>query len=310
MKLAPSGEQFTITAGTQRATLVEVGGGIREYISNDRHLLDGYALEEMVSGARGTPLIPWPNRIADGAYTFQGANYQLALTEPARHNAIHGLLRWRNWAPRRQDTDRVVLGAVIHPEPGYPFTLDVAIEYTVRENPTESHRRGLTVTTTATNSGDTACPYATGHHPYLLAGPGKIDETSVRLDAASWLPTDERGLPTGQLPVAGTPLDFRTSRAIGATQIDHAFTDIARAEDGTAWVELTAPDGSRTRLWADQNYRFIQLYTGDTLPENRRRASLAVEPMTCPPNGFRTGVGLLVLQPGQTVVTEWGIQPD
>jgi len=49
----------------------------------------------------GLPLIPWPNRIQDGAYRFDGVEYQVPLTEPENHNAIHGFLRWRNWTCRQ-----------------------------------------------------------------------------------------------------------------------------------------------------------------------------------------------------------------
>ena len=52
---------------------------------------------QLCDGAHGAPLIPWPNRLADGRYSFDGADHQLALTEPERHNAIHGLMRWRPW---------------------------------------------------------------------------------------------------------------------------------------------------------------------------------------------------------------------
>ncbi len=310
MSVAPSGEQFEIVAGGHRATLVEVGGGLRSYTCGGRAVLDGYPADQMCTGARGTPLIPWPNRLADGAYTFAGTDYQVALTEPEAHNAIHGFLRWRNWTLRERETDRVVLGTVLHPLRGYPFTLDVAIGYALRDTGNGLRRPGLTVSTAATNLGATPCPYAAGQHPYLTVGTEFVDETTLSLDAESWLPTDDRGLPTGTEPVAGSPYDFRTPRLIGDTRIDYAFTGLARDGDGLAWVRLSAPDGRRVGLWADEHYRFIELYTGDTQPPERRRRGLGVEPMTCAPNGFRSGDGLLQLDPGQTITTRWGIHSE
>ena len=309
VKIAPSGEQFVIASGAHQATLVEVGGGIREYLHDGRHVLDGYRVDEMCSGGRGTPLIPWPNRLADGAYTFRGARYQLPLTEPDRHNAIHGLLRWTNWTRRAGDESHAVLGTVLHPQPGYPFPLDVAIEYAVADAGGPGQRPGLTVTTTATNLGEVACPFASGQHPYLAAAGQTVDEASVRLGARRWISTDERGLPVGSEPVEGSPLDFRTLRKIGETRIDHAFTELDRDADGLAWVELEDPDGRRTRLWADRNYTHIQLFTGDTLSPDRRRRGLAVEPMTSPANAFASGDALIVLEPGESLTTAWGIQP-
>ncbi|MGH9302279.1 MAG: aldose 1-epimerase family protein, partial [Acidimicrobiales bacterium] len=72
MTTPPSGEQFEIRDGEQKATIVEVGGGIREYVVGERPVLDSYPLDVMCDGAHGSPLIPWPNRLADGAYRFDG----------------------------------------------------------------------------------------------------------------------------------------------------------------------------------------------------------------------------------------------
>ena len=89
----PSGEQFELVHDDHRATVVEVGGGIREYAVGERPVLDPYPVQEMCDGAHGMPLIPWPNRLADGRYSSEGEDYQLPLTEPEAGNAIHGLLR-------------------------------------------------------------------------------------------------------------------------------------------------------------------------------------------------------------------------
>lgn len=108
MNVAPSDQQFVIVAGPHRVTLVK-GGGVRSYTHHGRAVLDGYPAEAMCTGARGTPLIPWPNRLADGTYTYAGTDYQVVLTEPETHNAIHGFLRWHNWTVRKRETDRVIL---------------------------------------------------------------------------------------------------------------------------------------------------------------------------------------------------------
>ena len=130
----PSGEQFEIVHGDQRATIVEVGGGIREYGVAGRDVLDPYPLEAMCDGAHGAPLIPWPNRLADGRYRFDGAELQLALSEPGLHNAIHGLLRWRSWHASDRDGESVRMATRLHASPGYPFTLDVSIDYRLTED--------------------------------------------------------------------------------------------------------------------------------------------------------------------------------
>ncbi|MEA2592892.1 MAG: aldose 1-epimerase, partial [Actinomycetota bacterium] len=129
MDRAPSGEQYGIALGDQWATIVEVGGGVREYTDAGRPVLDPYDVASMCDGAHGTPLIPWPNRLDGGRYTWAGHDYQVALTEPAKNNAIHGFLRWRPWTAQRHEADRVVMATTVFPCGGYPFLLDVAVDY-------------------------------------------------------------------------------------------------------------------------------------------------------------------------------------
>jgi len=296
----PSGRQFQISHGPQRAVVVEVGGGLRQYSIGDDELLDGYDADTRCTGARGLPLIPWPNRIRDGAYTFGGNSYQVPLTEPSKHNAIHGLLRWRNWTCREHDTDHVTMGIVLRPMMGYPFTLDVTVDYRLSDD-------GLTVRTSATNIGDHACPYGAGQHPYLTVGTDLIDPCTLQLDAGRYLPTDDRGLPTGNVDVDGSSFDFRVERVIGDQDVDYTFTDLARSADGLAWVRLTGPDGRQAAMWVDEHYPFIELYTSHTQPSPHFRTGLGVEPMTCAPNAFRTGDGLIRLEPGETTVAAWGL---
>ncbi len=302
MAVHPSGEQFEIRFGEQRATIVEVGGGIREYAVGDRAVLDPYPLEAMCDGAHGAPLIPWPNRLADGRYRFDGADYQVALTEPEKRNAIHGFLRWRTWQPRARETASVIVGTRLLPLTGFPFALDVEVAYRLADE-------GLEVATTASNIGDRACPYATGHHPYLSPGSGQVDACTLELDARTRILTDdERQLPIGREPVEGTPFDFRTGSRLGDRRVDFAFTDLARDPDGRAWARLAGIDGRRVELWVDEHYPIIEIYTGDTLAPARQRLGLGVEPMTCPPNGFQSGEGLLRLEPGQSITTTWGVR--
>lgn len=300
-RVPPSGEQFTIVAGAHRATVVEVGGGIRAYTVDGRDVLDPYPVHAMCDGSHGAPLIPWPNRLADGAYRFDDVELRVPWNEPDKRNAIHGFLRWRSWRAVERGDDRVVMGCLLHAMPGYPFTLDVRVEYTVSEHD------GLVVRTAATNVGDRPAPYACGQHPYLSAGGGLIDDCTVTLDARTWIDTDnERQLPTGRRPTAGTHLDFTGGRTLGAQHLDFPFTDLARDADGRAGITLTRPDDTQAELWVDTQYPILELFTGDTLAPDRRRRGLGVEPMSCPPNGLQTGEGVIRLDPGASATAAWG----
>jgi aldose 1-epimerase len=296
----PSGRQFELVHGDHKAVVVEVGGGLRSYVVGDREVLDGYAADEICPSGRGQLLIPWPNRLEDGRYEFEGETHQLPLDEPEHGNAIHGLVRWAAWTGTTRSPDCVVLEHVLHPQPGYPFSLELRVEYTLSDG-------GLRVETTAGNVGTMACPYGAGAHPYLTLGTPTVDELMLLAPAATVLHSDDRGLPTGEQPVEGTELDLRRPRILGGTRLDHAFTDLERGEDGLAGVELTDTEtGLGLTLWVDEAYPYLMLFTGDPLPDVARR-SLAVEPMTCPPNAFRTGESLIRLEPGESFTSVWGI---
>jgi aldose 1-epimerase len=289
-----------IEAGDQQAVAVEVGGGLRSFRAAGRDLLDGYDTDQMSPSGRGQLLIPWPNRLADGSYEFDGRHHQLPLNELERRNAIHGLVRWCAWRAREREPSRVVLEHVLHPQPGYPFSLALSVEYAL--SPT-----GLVVRTTATNVGSEACPYGCGAHPYLTLGTATVDSVVLRAPGQTVLISDDRGLPDRSAPAEELGVDFREPRPIGAAKLDHAFADLERDEDGVARVELADPEsGTGVTLWVDETYNYLMLFTGDPLPDVARR-SLAVEPMTCPPNAFRSGESVIRLEPGGSWTGAWGI---
>jgi aldose 1-epimerase len=275
----PSGKQFEIEFGDQRVVVVEVGRGLRTYSVDGRDVIDGYRVDDMATGGRGQMLIPWPNRLQDGSYEFQGRRHQLPLTEPEHSNAIHGLVRWGAWQAREREPHRVALRYVIHPQPGYPFTLQLEVEY-------ELSVGGLSVRTTATNIGFAACPYGSGVHPYLRLGTETVDDMLLQVPARTALRSDDRGIPVDAVAVDGTELDFRSARPIGEIKLDHGYTDLDRDDAGVARVVAESPDGSSRTLWVDGSYPYVMVFTGD-IPSVERRA-LAIEPMTCPPNAFRT----------------------
>jgi aldose 1-epimerase len=297
----PSGRQTELVHGAHRAVVVEVGGGLREYTVDGAAVVDGYAAEEMCNGGRGQTLIPWPNRLAGGKYEFGGDTLQLPLTEVDKNNAIHGLTRWSDWTLLYSTPSSAVLALTLWPQPGYPFALDCRLEYALSDT-------GLTVHTVSTNIGDRPCPYGTGAHPYLTAGTDTVDGATLQAPGRRYLPVDEQGIPTGIVDAEGTPYDFRSPRSLDGALLDHCYTDLERDADGIAAVVLTGPDRA-VRLWFDDVSPYMQVFTGDTLPPDRKRRGLAVEPMTCPPDAFRTGEGLIVLEPGQTVTSTWGINP-
>ena len=293
---APSGAQVELVSGSQRAVVVEVGGGLRSYSVRGRDVLDGYDERSLCRSGRGQLLIPWPNRLQDGSYRFDGHEHQLPLDEPEPQNAIHGLVRLLTWEVVEHDTDHAALELLRHPRPGYPFTLVLRVDYTLGGD-------GLTVRMQATNVGATACPYGAGAHPYLAAPSGLVDGETLHVPARTVLHADDRGLPVDSAPVEGTELDFRSPHPVGTVELDHCYTDLDRDADGRVRI----PFGD-AMLWADESFPYVMVFTGDGLPDVDRR-SLAVEPMTCPPNAFRSGESVIRLEPGATQGGAWGITP-
>jgi galactose mutarotase-like enzyme len=298
--LSPSGAQIELRHGEQRAWIVEQSGGLRQYTVSGVDLLDGYGADARCTDARGQVLVPWPNRLRDGAYDFNGADHQLPLSEPEKRNAIHGLVRWDAWRVGDRSNSEVVMEHDLLAQDGYPFTLQVSVRYRLADE-------GLSVRISATNAGSEVAPFGAGMHPYFSLGADLVDELELRAPGQRWLRLDDCGIPTGTADVAGTDYDFREPRPIGATQLDTAFTDLLRERDGRARIELRSRVAA-VSIWLDEAFRHLMLFTGDTLPETgRRRKGLGVEPMTCPPNAFATGTDVIELEPGRSVRASWGI---
>jgi aldose 1-epimerase len=299
--LAPSGDQYEISGDGYHAVVTESGGALRVLEHEGRALVDGFAEDEQAPGGRGQLLMPWPNRIRDGRYSFAGRDLQLALTEPSLHNASHGLARWAAWSLEEHTPRSVSLTCRLMAQTGYPWTLDLRVVYDLSAD-------GLTVTQSATNLAGTPAPYASGAHPYLTAGAGPVDGWELTLPAATRSLVDDRLLPVGREDVTGTAYDFRIARPVRDVGFNDAFTDLARDPDGAATVVLTDPaTGAGVALWVDDRHSWLQVFSADDVPGTARR-SLAVEPMTAQADAFRSGDDLVALAPGADFSASWGIR--
>ncbi len=303
--IPPSGEQFEISGGGYAAVVTESGAALRLLTHEGRDLVDGFGTDEMSTGGRGQLLMPWPNRIRDGAYSFDGRHHQLALSEPKRHNASHGLARWAAWTLEEHTANSVSLQYRLMAQTGYPWLLDLHVLYDVSAE-------GLTVTQTATNMSSAPAPYACGAHPYLTVGNGPVDTWELTLPAATRSLTDDRLLPTGREDVERTAYDFREPRAVGDVELNHTFTDLDRDEEGSATVRLRDPaTGRGVELWVDERVPWVLLYTADDVPETARR-SMAVEPMTANTDAFHSGEDVVTLaragEAGDELSVSWGIR--
>ena len=307
-----SGAQHRIRSGAYEAVIASTGASLRELRHDGRDLIVSFGADEVRPDYRGATLAPWPNRIVDGTYAFDGEDIVTALTEPERSHALHGLVSWADFEQVAASDDSVTLATTIAPQSGYPWRVRVETSYALGAD-------GLTQTVRARNLSARPAPFGTGPHPYLLAGPAPLDEWTLALPAASVLEvTPDRLSPVALRPVAehdADRFDRRNPRPLGAVQLDHAFTDLETDAAGTAVLRLTDPSGVGVEVTWGAECPWVQVYTGDK-PEGPanpdHRNGVAVEPMTCAPDAFNAtsydyDAGLLVLEPGAEFSASWRI---
>ncbi len=298
--LPSSGHQYRLRHGDHVATVVQVGAAVREYRVGTREVFQTCPGDDLAWGFHGAVLVPWPNRVAGGAYRFDGAEHQLAVSEPALGNALHGLAAWLPWRLVEHAIDRVTLATRLFPSPGYPFQIETVVEYRLDDD-------GLHVRATTTNLGDQACPFAIGFHPYLSPGAGAtLDDCQLHLDAGGHLRLDDRLVPAGDEAVDGGVFDFRAEASLSGRVLDDAFFDVLPDAAGRSWAKLTGPDGRTVAIWADESFGYWQVFSGETLTADLARRGLAAEPMTAAPDAFNSGRGLRRLEPGEAVAVTWG----
>jgi aldose 1-epimerase len=295
-------DEWSLINGPYRAVITAVGATLRSLTYDGRDLVVPFASGAVRPLYRGALVAPWPNRIADGRYTFDGVAHQAALNEVDRGHALHGLVHWVRWEPLEVASDRLVLVHDLVAQDGYPWPLRLEVTVVLDGN-------GLHTTLTAANVGATAVPYGCCPHPYLVAGPGPLDTWQLTAPVGRRLEVDDRLIPTGLVAVGTVDSDFRIPAVLGEREIDHCFTDVTFV-DGRAAVRLVDPaNGTGVEMtwggWAP----WLQIHTADRPEPENNRVGLAVEPMNCPPNAFNLPPGEVpVLAAGATHTAGWSIR--
>lgn len=300
--LPPTGSQHVLHDSTSDATVVitEVGASIRAFDVAGRDVIVPFPESDLSPAGHGAILAPWPNRLADGAYTWDGVDRQLPITEPERRTALHGLVSNQRWRVVHLTTTTAELALETVPLGGYPWQLGMVARY-------ELSGESLTVEVEATNRSGTAAPYGIGFHPWLSPGAGGLDAATMRLDAEQWVRPDDRLLPAG-VEALPEKFDFREARAVGATDLDDAFVGALHDADGLSWIHLTGADGRTASVWMDSSMDTWQVCSGDHISAvDYRRRGMAAEPMSCIADAFNSGDRLVRLEPGASHTVRWGL---
>ncbi|MBM9466373.1 aldose 1-epimerase family protein [Nakamurella leprariae] len=298
-----TGPVHTLRRGTAVARIGELAAVLREFSVDGVRYTETWADDRLPPMGCGIVLVPWPNRVADGRWTYRGAAQQLDVTEVSTGHASHGLLRNTAYVTVDFGDDVLEQRADVYPQHGWPGTLQTWVRHELTGD-------GLAVTHGLINIGSVEVPFGVGAHPYLRVGDVPVDELTVTVAAASYAETDERMIPTGLHPVEGTEHDFRGGARVGdRLGHNHALTDLTPVGDRYEH-RVTAPDGRGVVLWADASFGFAQVYVPPNFPgEDGTRTGLAIEPMTCNADALNNGQGLRWLHPGERWTGSWGLTP-
>ncbi len=284
-----------------------LGGGIKEYylVKNGQkeNIIYGYSKDEEKSGSMGDILFPFPGRIENSEYTFEGKKYKLSGLKIKDGHAIHGFAKLAIWKLINKTENSATLSFSMtkkeYEAKGFPFGLTINVTYSLSG-------KGLMCSAEILNMGDEAAPFGLGFHPYFSINGAKVDEMFLQIPANKMVEFAPNLKPTGQFLEIDGDLDFGTQKKIGDLVIDNCFTDL-NYENDEAKTTLSVGDVKIT-IWQDQNLPYLQLYSADTIGEDHLRKGLAIEAQTC--TGFVLNMpemGLKVLQPGEKFTASWGI---
>lgn len=253
-----------------------------------KSVLDGYQTPDELSAGKwgkSAVLFPFPNRLRDGHYTWDGREYLFPINNADTGNAIHGFARGETFEVVRVEltTEDASIACRLDYDgrhAGYPFPCTLDLVFSI------SNRNDFSVSFFLKNRHDKAIPAGFGWHPYFRLAE-RADDHTLQLPPCEKIGIDDRMIPTGAR--SAFP-DFETEKKLAATSLDNCF----RATSAHLLYRLhLSAAGRRLMLVASEaSFPFFQIFT----PPHRQ--SVALEPMTCNVDAFRNGDGLVSVPPG------------
>ena len=280
-----SGREVVLSAGDYEARIVTVGAGLAGLTYRGHELIVAHRVDECPPAYLGKVLMPWPNRVAGGSYTWEGTSYDLPVDEPAFGTSLHGFVAFQEWDIVEADASSVLLRTLIAARYSYPWTLVASARYSL-----DAHA-GLSIELSATNIGEGTAPYGVGFHPYLAIDDTQANDLELEIPASIIYEADANMIPVVAHDVADFGLDFRSPSVVGDARLDHCFAGLPQ---GT-WTVTLRDRASGVGVSLSSDARWLQVYSADYIG----RVGVAVEPMSCPPNAFNSGTDVVALAPGQ-----------
>ena len=251
----------------------------------------------------GAPILfPFPNRVREAHYRWQGSTYHLPANRGA--HAVHGFVRDNAFAVTRAHGDDEAatitcsIDATDVPElaAAYPFAFRLYVTYTL-------DRGGFRTQATVMNQGPSPMPFGLGFHPYFrapLIESGRRQDCRIQMWAPCVWEVDSELIPTGTVRPVDASHDPRGYVALGDTTFDTFFTNLALDDPGAGcWSSrlLDPAAGVEIIVLADAAFREAVIFA----PPGR--AVVSIEPYTCIADAINLaerGIdgGLLVLEPG------------
>lgn len=290
------------TAESQLKIIPSLGGVLADlWLSNGQEtiaVLDSYKSTddaEAKAYSKSHFLLPFPNRLKDGQYTFDEKTYQFPINDTTNQNSLHGFLEaipMKVTKKEEKDNHAVVqLSGVFEGLPCYPFPFKFFVTYNLTKTQ-------LSVRVRIKNTGKTSMPIGFGWHPYFKLDTQKIDYLKLKFPNCQKIDVDDRMIPTGKVNHYD---NFSTLKMIKNTRFDDCFI-LNNVHSEKVIITLQSAR-STLNIWQEADvFPYFQVYT----PDNRQ--SIAIEPMTCNIDAFNNKNSLWILKSKEERKMEFGIE--
>jgi aldose 1-epimerase len=278
---------------TEIAILPHYGAALHSFSININdhqfNIIDNYEngdviKKEMALSFKSAKLSPFPCRINNAKYNFNGEKYEFK-NKFIDGTAIHGLLYNKQFRVTDTFSNENEAGIILEydynkDDDGYPFNYKCAVEYILQK------KNLLSVKTTVTNKSNIAIPIADGWHPYFRLG-NDVNDWLMQFSSSSIVEFNEKLIPTGKLlPYS----KFSSAQKIDEIQLDNCF--VLKKELKTPVCSIFNPKNKlKLALFADSTYPYLQIY----IPPHRK--SIAIENLSAAPDCFNNKMGSILLQP-------------